>query len=96
MKKFSVLAAAAAFVGSFTNARMLQDSKTEVKTPKCCTLLSGDPNGERTEQRICERLLDEEFKTYVPQTWTGKDLAERGLTNISGYKCDKDAHLEFC
>jgi len=25
MKKFSVLAAAAAFVGSFTNARMLQD-----------------------------------------------------------------------
>jgi hypothetical protein len=25
-----------------------------------------------------------------------KDLAELGLTNISGYKCDKDAHLEFC
>jgi len=50
MKKFSVLAAAAAFVGSFTQARMLQD---ESDKPKCCTLLSGDPNGERTKHRIC-------------------------------------------
>jgi len=49
MKKFSVLAAAA-FVGSFTQARMLQD---ESDKPKCCTLLSGDPNGERTKHRIC-------------------------------------------
>ena len=38
MKKFSVLAAAAAFVGSFTQARMLQN---EDDKPRCCTLFSG-------------------------------------------------------
>jgi len=47
---------------------MLQDH--EGKMPKCCTLLSGDPNGKRTEQRICERL-NEELQVYSYKSWTG-------------------------
>jgi len=73
MKKFSVLAAAAAFVGNLTQARMLQG--IEGDTPKCCTLLSGNPNEERTKTQICEKLQNEYQGRYVTIHLTEEDLA---------------------
>jgi len=73
MKKFSVLAAAAAFVGNLTQARTLQG--IEGDTPKCCTLFSGNPNEKRTKTEICEKLQNAYTGRYVNIILTEEDLA---------------------
>jgi hypothetical protein len=53
MKKFSVLAAAAAFIGNITQARMLSGGfQEEEEKALCCELFSG-PIGNRTSHQIC-------------------------------------------
>ena len=57
---------------------------------------SGDPSEQRTKHKICLDLVEEGEDAYDDTTWYIEELAERDLTNISGYKCDEGAHLEFC
>ena len=48
------------------------------------------------KHKICTDLVEEGFDAYDDTTWYIEDLSMRDLTNISGYKCDEGAHLEFC
>ena len=92
MKSYTLLALLAGTMMSTTEAIELQagaDAEETKTNRKCCALFSGDPKGKRTTHTICAG-------PGGVGEWTGKDLAERRLTNISGYRCDKDAHLEFC